>query len=228
MKYEFLLFDLDNTLLDFDLAEDIALTKLIEEQNIKNIEEYKRYYIPINKKLWHQLDNKEITREYLINNRFKLLFNKFGKEVDGKILANRYKQLLSLQGQHINGALELLQKLKLKNYKIYAATNGLIEIQESRLEKSAIKNYFDDIFISEKIGHQKPNLEFFNEISKKIPNLKKERTLMIGDNIFADIKGAINFGIDSAWINFKNEKSNDKIKPTFEINNYIDLEKILL
>ena len=224
--YKFLLFDLDNTLLDFDLAEDKALTKLLTEQNVTNIKEFKKVYVPLNKKLWHKLDSKEISREYLINNRFSLLFEHFGIEVDGKQLARHYKQLLGEQGEHIFGADELLKKLS-SNYEIYAVTNGITEIQNNRLKNSTIKNYFDKIFISEEIGHQKPSEHFFEYVASNIENFEKEKALVIGDNLFADILGANNFNINSVWCNFKNEKNNSNIYPTYEIKNYEDLEKIL-
>lgn len=224
--YKFLLFDLDNTLLDFDLAEDKALTQLLIEQNIDCVEEYKKVYVPLNKKLWHKLDSKEISREYLINNRFSLLFEHFGIEVDGKKLARRYKQLLGEQGEHIFGADKLLKKLS-TNYEIYAITNGITEIQNNRLKNSTIKNYFNKIFISEEIGHQKPSEQFFEYVANNIENFEKEKALVIGDNLFADILGANNFNINSVWCNFKNEQNNSNIYPTYEIKNYEDLEKII-
>lgn len=226
--YKYLLFDLDNTLFDFDLAEDIALTKLLEEQGVDDIKKYKEYYLPMNKELWHKLDKKEITREYLVKNRFKILFNHFGLEVDGDYLANRYKELLGLQGQHFDGAVEFLENLKKNNMKIFGATNGLITIQESRLKNSAISKYFDDIFISERIGVQKPDIEFFNYLSNKIPGFEKNKAVMIGDNLFADIGGGNNFGIDTIWVNLKGVKNNSDVLPTYEIKNYNELEKILL
>lgn len=228
MKYKFLLFDLDNTLLDFDLAEDIALTTLLKEQNVENIEEYKKYYSPMNKNLWHKLDLKEITREYLVNNRFKMLFENFGVDVDGVSLAKRYEQLLGEQGVEIKGASELLYELKKAGYEIYAATNGLTTIQNSRLANSEIKTYFDKIFISEEVGYQKPDIKFFEHIESNISNFDREQSLMIGDNLFADIGGSNNFGIDSVWCNFKNIEKKVDATPTYEIKNYEELKNILL
>lgn len=224
--YKYLLFDLDNTLLDFDLAEDKALTMLLLEQNIDDVEGYKKVYSSINKKLWSKLDNKEISREFLINNRFKNLFSHFGINVDGKYLAKRYEYFLGMQGDHIAGAVDLLEILK-DNYEIYAATNGFYNIQTNRLKNSVLEKYFKDIFISEIFDVQKPDKRFFEIIASKISNFEKTRALMIGDSLSADIKGAINFGIDSVWCNFNNLDNNTEIKPTYEIKNYSDLLEIL-
>lgn len=226
MKYKFLLFDLDNTLLDFDLAEDTALTKLLEKQGVEDIELYKQYYSPMNKDLWHQLDEKKITRDYLVNNRFKILFSNFGLEVDGKMLASRYEQLLGEQGQHLEGAIELLDTLS-KKYKIYAATNGLTSIQKNRLKNAAITKYFDKIFISEEIGYQKPDVKFFEFIEKHIPGFIKENSVMIGDNLFADIGGGVNFGIDTIWCNYKNIERKYDITPTYEVRSIDEIKKLL-
>lgn len=226
--YKILLFDLDNTLLDFDLAENIALTKLLEEQKVENLEEYKKAYTTINKSLWEKLEKNEITRTYLVNNRFKMLFEKFGNKKDGNYLSNRYKEILGMQGQHIKGAYELLEKLKKSNYKLYAVTNGMQNIQNNRLKNSKITKFFDGIFISEKVGYQKPNIKFFEYIANKIPNFTKDKSIIIGDSLNADIKGGIDFGIDTAWINFKNLKIDLDIKPKYIIKNYKDLEDILV
>ncbi|MBF0713580.1 noncanonical pyrimidine nucleotidase, YjjG family [Gemella sp. GH3] len=224
--YKYLLFDLDNTLLDFDLAEDKALNMLLKEQNVDNIEEFKEKYTSINKQLWHQLDNKEISREFLINNRFRKLFSCFDIEVDGKHLAKRYEYFLSMQGYYLEGAVQLLDKLK-DNYEIYAATNGFYNIQTNRLENSSLQKYFKEVFISEVFDVQKPDKRFFEIASSKIPNFEKEKALMIGDNIFADIQGAKNFGIDSVWCNFKNIENNTGILATYEVKNYDELLELL-
>lgn len=226
--YKYLFFDLDNTLLDFDLAEDIALTQLLEEQNVEDIESYKSYYLPMNRELWHKLDTKELTREYLIKNRFRLLFEHFGRKVDGEYLADRYQYLLGKQGQHLAGAVELLTTLKNKGYKIFAATNGLITIQEDRLKNSEVAKFFDGVFISERLGVQKPDPHFFELVEEEIGNFPKEETLMIGDNLFADVGLAINYGVDSVWYNLKNIERPVALEPTYEVTNYKDLLEIIL
>ncbi len=91
MTYKFLLFDLDHTLLDFDAAEDVALTQLLKEEGVEDIQAYKSYYVPMNKTLWKDLEQKKITKADLVNTRFSNLFAHFGTEKDGVYLAERYQ-----------------------------------------------------------------------------------------------------------------------------------------
>ena len=100
MTYKFLLFDLDHTLLDFDAAEDVALTQLLKEEGVADIQEYKDYYIPMNKALWKDFGaEKDYKTKNLVNTRFSRLFEHFGIEKDGIHLAERYQFFLSKQGQ---------------------------------------------------------------------------------------------------------------------------------
>ena len=125
LKYKFLLFDLDHTLLDFDAAEDIALTQLLEEEGVEDIQAYKDYYVPMNKLLWKDLELKNITKKELVNTRFAKLFAHFGIEKDGSYLAERYQFFLSKQGQTFPGVEDLLKTLIHQGYELYAATNGI-------------------------------------------------------------------------------------------------------
>lgn len=111
MRYKFLLFDLDHTLFDFDAAEDVALTQLLKEEAVEDVQSYKDYYVPMNKALWKDLEQKKITKHELVNTRFSRLFKHFGVEKDGAYLANRYQFYLSQQGQIFSGAMELLDNL---------------------------------------------------------------------------------------------------------------------
>ena len=103
LPYKFLLFDLDHTLLDFDRAEDLALTFLLEEAGVasQEIKVYKDHYIPMNRAMWEDLNHGLITKPELLRTRFSRLFEHFGKEVDGSFLAGRYQHFLSQQGQEL-------------------------------------------------------------------------------------------------------------------------------
>ena len=116
MSYIFLLFDLDHTLLDFDAAEDVALSHLLKEEGVKDIQAYKDYYVPMNKTLWKDLELKKITKQELVNTRFSRLFAHFGIEKDGAYLAERYQFFLSKQGQIFPGVEDLLKKLIHQGY----------------------------------------------------------------------------------------------------------------
>lgn len=223
LKYKYLLFDLDHTLLDFDAAEDIALSQLLKEEGVEDIQTYKDYYVPMNKALWKDLEQKKITKSELINTRFSRLFAHFGIEKDGAYLAERYQFFLSKQGQTFPGVEDLLKKLISKGYDLYAATNGITYIQTGRLEQSGIAPYFKEIFISEQLHTQKPDAEFYEKIGARIPNFDKNQTLMIGDSLSADIQGGNNAGIDTIWYNPHHLENKSLAHPTYEVHSYKDL-----
>ena len=227
LKYKFLLFDLDHTLLDFDAAEDIALTQLLEEEGVEDIQAYKDYYVPMNKTLWKDLELKKITKQELVNTRFAKLFAHFGIEKDGAYLAERYQFFLSKQGQIFPGVEDLLKKLIHQGFELYAATNGITFIQTGRLEQSGIAPYFKEIFISEQLHTQKPDAAFYEKIGARIPNFDKDHALMIGDSLSADIQGGNNAGIDTIWYNPHHLENKTQAQPTYEVDSYQALLEIL-
>ena len=227
MTYKFLLFDLDHTLLDFDVAEDIALTQLLKEEGVVDIRAYKDYYVPMNKTLWKDLEEKKITKKELVNTRFAKLFAHFGIEKDGAYLAERYQFFLSKQGQTFPGVEDLLKYLIHQEYELYAATNGITFIQTGRLEQSGIAPFFKEIFISEQLHTQKPDAAFYEKIGARIPKFNKNHALMIGDSLSADIQGGNNAGIDTIWYNPHHLENHTQAQPTYEVDSYQALLLIL-
>ena len=227
MIYKFLLFDLDHTLLDFDAAEDVALSHLLKEEGVEDIQAYKDYYVPMNKTLWKDLELKKITKQELVNTRFSRLFAHFGIEKDGAYLAERYQFFLSKQGQIFPGVEDLLKKLIHQGYELYAATNGITYIQTGRLEQSGIAPFFKEIFISEQLHTQKPDAAFYEKIGTRISNFDKHHALMIGDSLSADIQGGNNAGIDTVWYNPDHLENNTQAQPTYEVDSYQALLEIL-
>ena len=223
MIYKFLLFDLDHTLLDFDAAEDVALSHLLKEEGVEDIQAYKGYYVPMNKALWKDLEEKKITKQELVNTRFAKLFAYFGIEKDGAYLAERYQFFLSKQGQIFPGVEDLLKKLIHQGYELYAATNGITAIQTGRLAQSGIAPFFKEIFISEQLHTQKPDAAFYEKIGARISNFDKKNALMIGDSLSADIQGGNNAGIDTVWYNPDHLENNTQAQPTYEVDSYKDL-----
>ena len=227
MTYKFILFDLDHTLLDFDTAEDVALTQLLKEEGVEDIKAYKDYYVPMNKLLWKDLELKKITKKELVNTRFAKLFAHFGIEKDGVYLAEHYQFYLAQQGQVFSGAMELLDSLIDRGYELYAATNGITTIQTGRLEQSGIAPFFKEIFISEQLHTQKPDAAFYEKIGARIPNFNKNHALMIGDSLSADIQGGNNAGIDTIWYNPHHLENHTQAQPTYVVDSYQALLEIL-
>ena len=227
MTYKFLLFDLDHTLLDFDTAEDVALTQLLKEEGVDDIQAYKDYYVPMNKSLWKILEEKKITKQELVNTRFSKMFSHFGIEKDGVYLAERYQFYLAQQGQVLSGAMELLDSLIDRGYELYAATNGITTIQTGRMAQSGLAPYFNQVFISEQLQTQKPDALFYEKIGQQIAGFSKEKTLMIGDSLTADIQGGNNADIDTIWYNSHHLENKTKAQPTYEVDSYQALLELL-
>ena len=227
MTYKFLLFDLDHTLLDFDTAEDVALTQLLKEEGVEDIQAYKDYYVPMNKSLWKDLEEKKITKQELVNTRFSKMFSHFGIEKDGVYLAERYQFYLAQQGQVFSGAMELLDSLIDRGYELYAATNGITTIQTGRMAQSGLAPYFNQVFISEQLQTQKPDALFYEKIGQQIAGFSKEKALMIGDSLTADIQGGNNAGIDTIWYNPHHLENHTQAQPTYEVDSYQALLELL-
>ena len=227
MTYKFLLFDLDHTLLDFDAAEDVALTQLLKEEGVTDVQAYKDYYVPMNKSLWKDLELKKIRKQELVNTRFSKLFSHFGIEKDGVYLAERYQFYLAQQGQVFSGAMELLDSLIDRGYELYAATNGITTIQTGRMAQSGLAPYFNQVFISEQLQTQKPDTLFYEKIGQQIAGFSKQNTLMIGDSLTADIQGGNNAGIDTVWYNPHHLENKTQAQPTYEVDSYQALLELL-
>lgn len=226
MKYTTLLFDLDDTILDFTKGEHIALTLLFEEMNIENVQNVIDEYVVLNKSLWKEIEKGTLHRDYVLNNRFSMLFDKLGKQVDGERVEERYRHYLDLQHEFIEGAQEILNDLS-KLYNIYIITNGVSKTQLKRIKDTKLDGIFTDIFVSEDIGFQKPAKEYFDAVIKKIPNFNLRKTLIIGDSLTADIAGGLRNNIDTCWINLNKVENLTDIKPTYEIYKLSDLYEIL-
>lgn len=225
-QYQTLLFDVDDTLLDFKAAENYALQKLFSEHNVVLTDDIKHFYQEMNQKLWSSFEKGEIKREELLHTRFSILFKKVGLTLNGVHLDNLYRQYLEESAVLIDGAKSLLQKLA-KHYDLYVVTNGVARTQFIRLNNSELTTYFKDIFVSEEVGYQKPMKEFFNHVFEKIPHHAADKTIIIGDSLTSDIQGGINAGIDTCWFNPKGPINVTHI-PTYEIHRLQTLENMLL
>lgn len=226
MTYKRIIFDLDNTVLDFKDAEDKALKKIIETHNLPYTTETVDSYKEINHRLWRKLEEGVITREHLFSSRFALFLEKFELHVDGKSVDDLYRHNLGEGYKKIAYASELLTALKENGYHIYAGTNGVAQTQWKRLKGSRLIHFFEDVFISEEIGVEKPDPKFFEHIFKTLNSVNKKEFLMVGDSLTSDIQGANNVGIDSVWYNPAgdlNPLSSKAAQSTYTIGNLLEL-----
>ena len=220
------LFDLDDTLLDFKRAEAEAIRHTLKEIGIDPTDETVALYSRINRSCWAKLETGEYTREEVLHNRFDMLFEALGVSGDAHATQKLYEYRLSLGAYYLEGAEELLDSIHGK-YRLYLATNGIVNVQTRRLRDSGIEKYFDDIFVSERIGYNKPDKRFFDYAFERIPDFKHEETVMVGDLLTSDIKGGINAGIKTVHFNPKGLKNDTGITPDYEIGTLAELVELL-
>lgn len=224
MKYTTLLFDLDDTLMDFKKAEENAIEKLLLKYSLPATEENKRLYSLTNQSKWKALEKGEITRKELFTTRFPDFFKALGVEADGAKANADYMHFLSQGRFVIDGAEDICRELR-KSYSMYIITNGAKIVQQGRLTDLPLMQYFDGVFISEEVGFDKPKKEYFDHVFLNIPEKDKSKCLVIGDSLSSDILGAVNYGIDCCWIS---EKISSEIKPTYQISTLKELLNILI
>lgn len=220
------LFDLDDTLLDFHRAEAEAIRHTLREFGINPTDETVALYSKINRSCWAKLETGEYTREEVLHRRFDILFQTLGVEGDAHETQKLYEYRLSLGAYYLDGAEDLLDELFGK-YRLYLATNGIVNVQSRRIKDSGIGKYFDGIFVSERIGYNKPDKRFFECAFLEIPDFKLEETVIIGDTLTSDILGGINAGIKTVYFNPKNRKNDTGITPDYEIGTLADLTELL-
>lgn len=224
MKFEFLLIDLDDTILDFHKAEYIALGKTLESFGLEPSEQVRARYSLINKAHWERLERKELTREQVLVGRFGVLFSEYGITVDPRECARRYEQNLSVGHYFLPGAREALESLSRK-YKLYMVSNGTARVQIGRLESADISHFFREIFISQQVGVNKPDKEFFTRCFAKIPDFDPQKAIIVGDSLTSDIQGGINAGIATCWVNPGHKPQT--IPADYEIESLAQLEELL-
>ena len=225
-KYSFLLFDADNTLLDFDANERASLTDTFRTFGIAYDEDTISLYHSINLMYWKMLSEKKISKEELLIKRFATLYERLRINADPVATENHYRSQLGKGCQVVPGALDVCRKLR-KDYKLYVITNGVATTQHSRLEGSGVAELMDGIFISDEIGYDKPDVRFFEYVQRSIQGFEKSKALVIGDSLFSDIRGGVDFGLDTCYLNVYNEKNTSEIQPTYEIQDIVELLELL-
>ncbi|MCO7125749.1 YjjG family noncanonical pyrimidine nucleotidase [Sporolactobacillus shoreicorticis] len=224
--YKYLFFDVDNTLLDFNAAEELALQRLFDDQHINLTTEIERYYKEMNKGLWRDFENGKIDRDELVNTRFAKLFKAFGRDVDGVTMEQNYRRFLNEGHQLVSGARQLLLRLK-ERFDLYIVTNGVAETQRKRLQDSGLTPFFKQIFVSEDSGYHKPDPRFFHYVFKHIPCFRADHGLIVGDSLISDIQGGSHAGLKTCWFNAKHQNNELDVKPNYEIHKLDELYAIL-
>lgn len=221
-----LFFDLDDTLLDFKGGESIAIRQTLAQAGIAPTDEMTALYSAINQSQWELLEEGKLTRDQVLLRRFDILFARLGIQGDSKKTQAVYENLLAQQHPFLPGALELLETLYPK-YPLYLVSNGTATVQDQRLRDSDLSRFFQKIFISERVGADKPSKEFFDRCFAQIPGFSPDQGLIIGDSLTSDMRGGNNAGLHTCWFNPKKKPRRGDIPVAFEIRELSELLEIL-
>lgn len=212
-----ILWDLDDTLLDFPYSQRFALTKCFRAIGLEITEEQIDRYSRINNNYWKRLELGEITREELLTGRFVTLFNEYGIDnVDVEAFHREYEKALGSVYLFRDDGLSVVRSLQ-RTCRQYVITNGVSAVARSKFRISGLEAVMDGIFISEEIGVPKPQREFFRYCLERIPEKDKSRILIVGDSLTSDIKGGIQMEIPTCWYHYEDRVNDTPWRPDYEI-----------
>ena len=228
--YKHLFFDLDHTLWDFDTNARDTMVDVYSEFNLDKtvtpeFEQFYQKYLYHNKILWERFQKGFISADELKWKRMwrTLLEFKIGNEGLAKNLSGRFLEILPTKKNMFPYTVEILNYLSDKNYILHLITNGFEKTQWNKLRNSKIDHYFTEVITSEASNSVKPEKEIFEYAMKKSGAELKD-SIMIGDNLEADIKGAMNAGMDAVFVNHIGAQID--FTPTYTISHLNELEKI--
>ena len=225
IKYLFL--DLDNTILDFNKAEAIAIRKTMSQFGLEPTDALAARYSQINDLHWKALERGEMTRDQVVVGRFAAFFGEQGIEVDAPTVAKTYETFLSQGHFFLPGAEEAVKEKLYGKYKLYLASNGTAVVQKGRMTSADLYPYFEESFVSQELGHNKPSPEYFRAAFARIPGFDPSECIMVGDSLTGDILGGKNAGLRTVWINPGHKTAPDHLKPDYELEYLADLPALL-
>ena len=226
MNYDTLFLDADNTLFDFDAANHNAFAQTCQYCGLTYSEELYEFYESFNRPLWQQLDRGEVTKEFLVVERFRRFLAAMGVDAD-PAECNRI-QLSGLGSSTVllPHALEVIEQLS-RTHQLYIVTNAVASVQRARLAGSAIAPYITAAFISEEAGAAKPSKAYFDYVMARIDGITPDNCLVIGDSLSSDVQGAINAGLPACWYNLKNDPRPADMAIDYEIHDLRELYEIV-
>ena len=226
--YKYILWDVDGTVLDFLKAEANAIKTLFNKYGLGECtDDMIVEYSAINTKYWQRLERNEITKPEVLIGRFREFFNNRGIDLSIAESFNRdYQLALGDTVEFCPNAKEMLLSQKGK-YTIVAVTNGTKVAQEKKLRLSGLDKIFDGIFISENVGFEKPNIEYFDYVFNELGITDKSEAIIIGDSLTGDMRGGFNAGIDTCWYNPEGKPNHLGIPVTYEIDDLGKLKDII-
>jgi len=224
--YQWLLFDADDTLIDFQATETAAFACLLQQLGVAFAVEHHDRYREINEVLWRALERGEITAARLTIQRFEMFAAALGLTIDAERISVDYMQHIVDCTRFIPGAIEVIESLS-RRFRIGIVTNGFKQIKYRQLAGSGFGEHLQAILISEEVGAAKPHADFFDAAFAKIGQPPKDAVLIIGDSLSSDISGGHAYGIDTCWYNPKQLAQPEQPAPTYTIARLEQLLDIL-
>ncbi len=230
MNYQFLFFDLDHTLWDYDKGARETIKELYEAYQLQekvafDVEALQEKFFEVNYQLWADYNIGKIDSEYLRTKRFVRIFEELGADI--RLIpvnfTSEYVNTCPQKPYVIDGAFDLLDHLT-EQFSLHIITNGFEDVQHVKLEKSGLRKYFDEVITSERAGGKKPGKEIF-EFALQVSKARIQNSLMIGDNFQTDIIGAKRAGIGQVYYNPQRVAHQEEL--TFEIGHLSELKSIL-
>ena len=227
-KYYCVLFDADNTLLDFDAAENKALADTLREYGIEPDVETVQTYRTINEELWRQLEKGQIRRDKLMGERFARFLKAVNAAGNGVEMNKFYLDQLSTHPDLASpNVLDVLRELS-EVATLAVVTNGFDRVQSRRVRESGILDFVEDVFVSEKMDSEKPNRKIFDAALRALGVENREHVLMVGDSLSSDVQGGVNAGLDTCWYNPNHAENPGKVVPTYEISSLEELYPMVM
>ncbi len=224
-KFDVLIFDLDNTLIDFSKSETIALPEALKHYGITVSDAEIKEYQKISRQCWVDMEKGIYSKEKCVVLRFERFLKYLGVEgIDPKELNEKYLDSLSIHVPLMPDTEQLLSKLK-DDYLLVMMTNGIKRVQEAKNKKSGLDKYFDYIIISDDVGYNKPDIRIYEYMENLIGKHDKDRMLMIGDSVGSDIEGGINYGIKTCFFNPKGNTC--ELAADYEVKSMREILEIL-
>lgn len=230
-----ILWDIDATLLNFEMAEKAAFYKCFQKLGLGECNDtLLKQYAVINCSYWERLERNEITKQEVLVQRFTHFFTKENISLAGKTQVElaeafneEYQKRLADTVFFCDNGYELLLELKGK-VKQYAVTNGTAVAQHKKLENAKLKNIFDGIFISDELGVEKPNRKFFEKVWESVGRYKSGECMIVGDSLTSDMQGGKNAGILCCWYNPGNKENTTGIELDYQIHNLWEVKDIFI
>ena len=227
-KYYCILFDADNTLLDFDAAESKALADTLRNYGIEPDAETVQTYRTINGELWRQLEKGQIRRDKLMAERFTRFLKAVNAAGSGAEMNQYYLDQLSTHPDlAAPNVLDVMKELA-EVATLAVVTNGFDRVQSRRVAESGLKEFIEEVFVSEKLDSEKPSRKIFDTALRSLGVENRERVLMVGDSLTSDIQGGVNAGLDTCWFNPGHAENPGKVSPTYEIASLEELYPLVM